>query len=72
MTSGRRRQGNGMAERNIGRRALAGAMLSGLALTAFAACSPIYENHGYTPGDAELSRIVVGRDTRSCPAQLPN
>lgn len=53
-----------MADRNIGRRAFAGAMLSGLALVSFAACSPIYENHGYVPTDEELAKIVVGRDTR--------
>ena len=53
-----------MADRNIGRRAFAGAMLSGLALVMVPACQPLYENHGYTPTDEELAKIIVGRDTR--------
>jgi outer membrane protein assembly factor BamE (lipoprotein component of BamABCDE complex) len=39
-------------------------MLSGLALASFAACAPVYENHGYAPTDEDLAKIVVGRDTR--------
>ncbi|WP_432280455.1 outer membrane protein assembly factor BamE [Tropicimonas omnivorans] len=34
------------------------------ALGAMAACQPIYNNHGYTPSDADLAQIEVGRDTR--------
>jgi outer membrane protein assembly factor BamE (lipoprotein component of BamABCDE complex) len=45
-------------------------MLSGLALACLPACSPIYENHGYTPDDADLERIVVGRDTRDTVAVI--
>lgn len=35
-----------------------------LMVCAIAACSPVYRNHGYAPGDTELSLIEVGRDTR--------
>ncbi len=44
--------------------------LTGLRLTllavvvAVAACTPIVQNHGYTPSDEELAAIAVGRDTR--------
>jgi outer membrane protein assembly factor BamE (lipoprotein component of BamABCDE complex) len=29
-----------------------------------AACSPLYQNHGYVPSDDELALITVGKDTR--------
>ncbi len=41
--------------------ALAGAAA---ALMLLAACQPMYQNHGYAPDDALLSKIEVGRDTR--------
>ena len=53
-----------MTDRNISKRAFAGAILSGLALASLAACAPIFQNHGYAPDDTELSKIIVGRDTR--------
>lgn len=34
------------------------------ALSATAACSPIYRDHGYVPSDEDLSEVVVGVDTR--------
>lgn len=41
----------------------------GLVLTAsvalsIAACSPVYQNHGYVPSDEELALVEVGKDTR--------
>lgn len=36
-----------------------------LAVMAAAACSPVYENHGYAPPPDVLSGIEVGRDTRA-------
>jgi outer membrane protein assembly factor BamE (lipoprotein component of BamABCDE complex) len=33
-------------------------------VAAFAACAPVYRNHGYVPSDEELSLITVGKDTR--------
>ena len=53
-----------MANRNFGRRAFGLAMLSGLALASLSACQPLYQNHGYTPNDEDLAKIIVGRDTR--------
>jgi outer membrane protein assembly factor BamE (lipoprotein component of BamABCDE complex) len=38
--------------------------LAGLVLLAMAACSDIYRNHGYTPDEASLENVAVGRDTR--------
>lgn len=38
--------------------------LAGLALLAASACSDITRMHGYTPDDAALENVVVGRDTR--------
>ncbi len=29
-----------------------------------AACTPIYRDHGYAPTEAELTAVVVGKDTR--------
>lgn len=46
-----------------------GRMARGLGLAAMllagTACTPLYDNHGYTPTDAQLSEIVVGVDTRA-------
>lgn len=36
---------------------------------ALAACAPIERRHGYTPDDATLSLIEVGRDTRESVAE---
>jgi outer membrane protein assembly factor BamE (lipoprotein component of BamABCDE complex) len=33
------------------------------------ACQPVMRFHGYAPSDAELSEIVVGRDTRESVAE---
>lgn len=41
---------------------LAGWVLAGVLV--IGACSPVMRYHGYVPSDAELSEIVVGRDTR--------
>ena len=42
---------------------LRGLMLcAGLVLAV--ACTPIVRNYGYTPSDADLAQIAVGRDTR--------
>lgn len=59
-----------MADGKIGRRAFAGVMLSGVALTLLPACSPVYENHGYIPEQKDLDKIVVGKDTRDSVAAL--
>ena len=45
-------------------------MLSGLALAWLPACQPIYENHGYTPDDKELDKIIVGKDSRDTVAVI--
>jgi outer membrane protein assembly factor BamE (lipoprotein component of BamABCDE complex) len=39
-------------------------------VAAFAACSPIYRNHGYVPSDEELALIEVGKDTRESVATV--
>ncbi|MEL6206093.1 MAG: outer membrane protein assembly factor BamE [Pseudomonadota bacterium] len=33
-------------------------------VSALSACTAQFRNHGYTPSEAELAEIVVGRDTR--------
>jgi outer membrane protein assembly factor BamE (lipoprotein component of BamABCDE complex) len=33
-------------------------------VTAVAACSPVYRNHGYVPNEDELALVEVGVDTR--------
>jgi outer membrane protein assembly factor BamE (lipoprotein component of BamABCDE complex) len=33
-------------------------------ITAVAACSPVYRNHGYVPSEDELALVEVGVDTR--------
>ena len=38
-------------------------------LTAFAACSSIYRNHGYVPRDEDLALLVVGEDTQETVAE---
>ena len=38
--------------------------LIGLMCLIVAGCASIYRNHGYAPTEAELSQIVVGKDTR--------
>ena len=42
---------------------------AGLLALSLAACSAIERRHGYTPDDATLSRIEVGRDTRESVAE---
>ena len=36
-----------------------------LAILAFAACAPVFRNHGYVPSEEDLTEIVVGVDTRA-------
>lgn len=43
--------------------------LSAAALTAVAACTSIYRDHGYVPTDEELSEVTVGVDTRDSVAE---
>lgn len=45
-------------------------MATGLLAGALAACTPIYRNHGYAPGQDDLEQIVVGVDTRESVAEL--
>jgi outer membrane protein assembly factor BamE (lipoprotein component of BamABCDE complex) len=33
-------------------------------VAAVAACSPVYRNHGYVPGEDELALVEIGVDTR--------
>ncbi len=40
-----------------------------LALIALAACTAVYQNHGYVPRDEELAKIVVGESTRETVAR---
>ncbi|RVV98913.1 outer membrane protein assembly factor BamE [Mesobaculum littorinae] len=35
-----------------------------VALSAAAACTPVFRNHGYVPTEQDLSQIEVGRSTR--------
>lgn len=35
-----------------------------LLVALLAACTALYQNHGYVPGDADLERVVVGESTR--------
>ena len=51
-----------MARHGISRLRLRVGLL--VAVLAFAACSPIYNNHGYVPTDEELALIEVGQDSR--------
>jgi outer membrane protein assembly factor BamE (lipoprotein component of BamABCDE complex) len=51
-----------MARHGISRLRLRVGLL--VAVLAFAACSPIYNNHGYVPSDEELALIEVGQDSR--------
>ena len=44
--------------------------LLGLSMVAFAACSPVFRNHGYVPAEDELAEIKVGEDTRETLAPL--
>jgi outer membrane protein assembly factor BamE (lipoprotein component of BamABCDE complex) len=39
-------------------------VLAVLALAVVSACSALYENHGWAPGDDDLAAIKVGVDTR--------
>lgn len=39
------------------------------AITALAACSAVYRNHGYVPPENELAQVQVGVDTRETVAQ---
>ncbi len=41
-----------------------------LVMVALAACSPIYQKHGYVPETADLDRIELGRDTRDTVAAI--
>lgn len=34
-----------------------------------AACTSIYQNHGYTPPDEDLAKVTVGKDTRESVAE---
>lgn len=45
------------------------AMLAGLVLLT-AACSAVYQNHGFVPEEEDLKLITVGEDTRETVAQL--
>ena len=45
-------------------------VLLGVLLVIATACSPIYRNHGYVPGDDELAAIEVGVDTRDSVAAM--
>ncbi|PRY26628.1 Beta-barrel assembly machine subunit BamE [Aliiruegeria haliotis] len=45
------------------------ALIVGAALAAATACTPLYDNHGYTPSDADLAQIKVGVDTRESVAE---
>ena len=38
--------------------------IAGLLALLLAACQPVYRNHGWAPGDADLAEIRVGADTR--------
>ncbi len=40
-----------------------------VALLAMAACTAIYQNHGYIPRDEDLAKIVVGESTRDTVAR---
>ena len=40
------------------------ALLLGLVLALIAACTPIFQNHGYVPPDEDLAVLEVGVDTR--------
>ncbi len=40
-----------------------------LMLVALAACTALYQNHGYIPRDEELEKVVVGESTREDVAQ---
>ncbi|MDZ7905032.1 MAG: outer membrane protein assembly factor BamE [Cypionkella sp.] len=42
----------------------------GAMLLILAACSPIYQKHGYVPDDIDLNRIEVGVDTRDTVAAI--
>lgn len=35
-----------------------------LAIALLAACTALYQNHGYIPRDADLEQVVVGKSTR--------
>ncbi len=35
-----------------------------LAIVLLAACTALYQNHGYVPRDADLEQVVVGKSTR--------
>ena len=37
----------------------------GIALVALTACTTVYRNHGYTPSDEDLEKVVVGESTTS-------
>lgn len=41
-----------------------GLALAALVGLSIAACSPIYQNHGYVPSEEELALVEVGKDTR--------
>ena len=51
-----------MARHGITRLCLRAGLL--VVLLAVAACTPIYQNHGYVPSDEELKLIEVGKDSR--------
>ncbi len=38
-------------------------LLAAIALSV-AACTPVFQNHGYVPSDEELALVEVGKDTR--------
>lgn len=52
-----------MAQQGFSRRRMAG-LLVAAALVSAAACTAIYDNHGYIPTDEDLALIQVGKDTR--------
>lgn len=45
------------------------AVLCAMLAWAVPACTPIVNNHGYTPADDQLAEIVVGKDTRDTVAE---
>ena len=46
------------------------ALCTGVALLATTACTPLYDNHGYTPTDEQLNDLFVGVDTRQTVSDL--
>ena len=64
-----------MADFRVSRSVLAACRASrrhGLVLvlvTAMAACSPVYRNHGYVPTEQDLATVEIGKDTRDTVAQ---